>query len=183
MILCPRRTVATVAVATLAVLATQPIAAQQPPAAGAAPPCSAAEHRQFDFWTGEWDVATKDGKPAGRSRVTPILGGCALLEEWTSLVGPSRGQSFNIYDARTRRWHQSWVDNSGLLALFDGALRDGAMVLEGDGAGPNGGTIRTRMTFTPLADGRVRQLWESSADKGTTWTPMFDGYYSRARKR
>ena len=179
----PRLAVAALAVAALVLVATRPIAAQQPAAAGGTPPCSAAEHRQFDFWTGEWDVATKDGKPAGRSRVTPILGGCALLEEWTSLVGPSRGQSFNIYDARTRQWHQSWVDNSGLLALFDGALRDGAMVLEGDGVGPNGAPARTRMTFTPLPDGRVRQLWESSADKGTTWTPMFDGYYSRAGKR
>lgn len=169
------------AVAALVALATPPVAAQQP-AAAAPPPCAAAEHRQFDFWAGEWDVATRDGKSAGRSRVTSILGGCALLEEWTSLAGPSRGQSFNIYDARTSRWHQSWVDNSGLLALFDGALRDGAMVLEGDGAGSNGTPVRTRMTFTPLSDGRVRQLWESSADKGATWTSMFDGYYSRVRK-
>ena len=166
-----------VAAAALALTFTQGLRAQSP----TPPPCSTAEYRQFDFWAGEWDVATKDGKAAGTSSVTRILGGCALLEEWTSLTGPSRGQSFNIYDSRTRRWHQSWVDNGGLLALFDGGLRNGAMVLEGDGAGPNGTTVRTRMTFTPLPDQRVRQLWESSSDKGVTWTPIFDGYYTRTR--
>jgi hypothetical protein len=33
--------------------------AQTPPA------CSAAEHRQFDFWLGEWDVKNAAGKEAG----------------------------------------------------------------------------------------------------------------------
>lgn len=42
------------------------------------PPCSSQEHRQFDFWLGEWDV-TQKGKPAGTSRITAILGGCVLM--------------------------------------------------------------------------------------------------------
>ena len=28
-------------------------------------PCTAPEHRQFDFWIGEWPVKTPDGKVAG----------------------------------------------------------------------------------------------------------------------
>ena len=30
------------------------------------PPCSAPEYHQFDFWLGDWEVTTPDGKPAGQ---------------------------------------------------------------------------------------------------------------------
>ena len=36
-----------------------------------------------------------------------------------------------------------------------------------------------RITWERLPDGRVRQLWESSKDGGTTWTVAFDGYYAK----
>jgi hypothetical protein len=36
-----------------ALLATSAIAQQETPQTDQ-PPCSAAEHRQFDFWLGEW---------------------------------------------------------------------------------------------------------------------------------
>lgn len=38
-----------------------------------------------------------------------------------------------------------------------------------------------RIRWTPLPDGRVRQLWASSADKGRTWSVAFDGTYRRRR--
>ena len=41
-------------------------------------------------------------------------------------------------------------------------------------------TVAHRITWTPGADGSVRQLWESSADGGTTWSVVFDGRYVRA---
>jgi hypothetical protein len=44
-----------------------------------------------------------------------------------------------------------------------------------------GATLRQRITWTPLADGAVRQLWVSSGDGGATWTPVFDGKYAKAR--
>jgi hypothetical protein len=115
----------------------------------------------------------------GTSSITSILAGCVIKESYAS-APPYRGESFNAWDSRTRRWHQTWVDNGGLVALFDGGLRDGAMVLEGDGADAQG-SFRSRMTFTPLADGRVRQHWERSRDSGATWSTLFDGYYSRKK--
>jgi len=36
----------------------------------------------------------------------------------------------------------------------------------------------SRITRSRLGDGRVRQLWESSAD-GEQWTVVFDGTYTR----
>jgi hypothetical protein len=49
-----------------AACAAAPVAAQAAPRAN---PCAGAEHHQFDFWIGDWDVTTPDGKPAGRNRI------------------------------------------------------------------------------------------------------------------
>jgi len=43
-----------------------------------------------------------------------------------------------------------------------------------------GVTITDRITFTPRADGTVRQFWQASRDGGTTWTTSFDGIYRRS---
>ncbi|CAN5170593.1 hypothetical protein BH11PSE14_BH11PSE14_24070 [soil metagenome] len=64
------------------------------------PPCASAEHRQFDFWLGDWQV----------------------------------------------------FDKTGVVQ-------------------------RERITWTPNADGSVRQFWESSSDDGKRWTTAFDGLY------
>ena len=85
-------------------------AASDPPAqvTPAAKPCATPAHRQFDFWLGDWDVTTPDGKAAGHNRITLILGGCALREEWTGMSG-NNGTSLNMFDAGARTWRQTWV--------------------------------------------------------------------------
>jgi hypothetical protein len=138
-------------------------------------PCSAPEHRQFDFWLGEWEVR-EDGKVAGSNRITRILGGCALREEWAG-AGGSNGTSLNTYDATTRRWHQTWVDDKGNVLLLQGERAGGKMVLEGDRPVAPGKIARHRISWTPLSGGRVRQLWESSNDTGKSWEIVFDGTY------
>ncbi len=139
-------------------------------------PCGAAEHRQFDFWLGDWNVTTPDGKPAGTNRITLILGGCALREEWRGASG-SAGTSLNAFDATARRWRQTWVDDKGGVLLLAGELEEGKMVLVGEH--PQAGkTVRERITWTPLSGGRVRQFWDSSDDGGKTWQTQFDGTYA-----
>lgn len=139
-------------------------------------PCASLEYRQFDFWIGEWEVTRPDGKLAGRNRISPILGGCALKEEWTG-AGGNQGTSLNAYDTAARRWRQTWVDDGGAVLLLSGGVEGGRMILRaGDGAS------RQRITWTPLPDGRVRQLWESSADGGKTWNVQFDGMYAKKAK-
>lgn len=162
-------------------LVSSPLAGAQS-SGSAPPPCTAAEHRQFDFWIGEWEVTTPDGKPAGHNRITPILNGCVLLEEWTG-AGGSTGKSFNLFDARRGRWQQTWVDGrGGILELHGGLTNGGAMVLAGNQPAPTGGgTVRNRITWTARSDTEVRQLWESSSDGGTTWTTLFDGTYRKVK--
>jgi len=75
--------------------------AQQP----SPPSCAASEAHQFDFWIGRWTV-TQNGKLAGHSHIERILGGCALLENWSSASGGA-GKSLNFFDSGDGAWHQT----------------------------------------------------------------------------
>ncbi len=146
-------------------------------AAPAPKPCTSPEYRQFDFWVGDWDVTTPNGKGAGTNRITPILGGCALREEWKG-AGGLAGTSLNMWDGSGKRWRQTWVDDRGNVLVLTGQYRDAKMSLEGEGLGGNGVTVRNRITWSRLSEGRVRQLWETSKDGGKTWGVEFDGTYA-----
>jgi hypothetical protein len=147
--------------------------AQAPPA-----PCTAPEHRAFDFWLGEWNVHGLKGGLAGTNSIRRQIGGCVLHERYDTGRGYS-GESFNVYDATRQLWHQTWVDSSGLLLLLEGGIRDGKMVLEGQTVGADGKTTtRHRISWTPNPDGSVRQLWESTNAAGD-WAVAFDGKYTR----
>lgn len=154
----------------------------QPPAPAmpSAKPCVSAEYRQFDFWLGEWDVFEPGGEKAGSNRIESILGGCALAEHWTGAKA-SRGTSLNFYDHLRKRWHQTWIDNQGAPLELDGGFAEGKMTLAGDAPSRRepGKTIRHRITWSELAGGRVRQLWEASDNGGKTWNVVFDGTYVR----
>lgn len=168
--------VAGVALSMILVLSGAERSAAQTPA----DPCATPEHRAFDFWLGEWTVFTPDGREAGKSVISRTMRGCVLHERYEGSTG-FEGESFNIYDTSESRWHQTWVDNGGLLLQLDGGLRDGAMVLEGSTRSPDGSDVAQRITWTPLraAEGGVRQHWEQSTDGGRTWITVFDGEYRR----
>jgi len=143
----------------------------------AATACDSLEHRAFDFWLGEWAVRTPDGKLAGVNRIAKEYDGCVIHERYDTGRGYS-GESLNIYDAGRKTWHQTWVDTSGTLLLLEGGLRSGSMLLEGQTVGAEARAIKQRITWTPNADGSVRQLWESTDAKGQ-WSIVFDGTYKR----
>jgi len=151
-------------------------------AAAASPPvpppsCASAEYHQFDFWIGDWAVAKPNGTFAGTNRVTQEYGGCVIHEHYVTGKGYS-GESLNMYDAARKVWHQTWVDDNGLVLLLDGRWDGKSMVLEGLAPNANGVVVKQRITFTPNVDGSVRQLWESQDAKGA-WTVAFDGKYTK----
>jgi hypothetical protein len=143
-------------------------------------PCRAPEYRQFDFWLGEWSVrnAARPERPPTHNKITAAQDGCVVVEEYDTPAGYT-GVSLSYYDAATDRWYQTWVDNQGVPIVHSGGLRDGKMVLTDS---PEDGKIH-RTTWSPLADGRVRQLWESSNDGGESWTTVFDGYYAKQSRQ
>lgn len=163
----------------LAGAAAPGIEAQEQGSRSAPPTCAAEEHRQFDFWIGAWDVFDPDGRQIGMNVITMDLNGCVLHESWQSLTSLHRGHSYNIYDRTADGWHQTWVDNTGLLLQLDGELVDGRMVMEGVTRGPDGQETLNRITWTPRDDGTVQQLWEMSDDGGESWRVAFDGRYVR----
>ncbi len=94
-------------------------------------PCSAPEYHEFDFWLGDWDSFDfGTSKKDARVRVNRILDGCVIHEDYQSVDG-HKGESFSIYDASRRVWHQSWVTNRGQLLIIEGNIQNGAMVLAG----------------------------------------------------
>ena len=153
------------------------VATATPTPQATARPCTAPQYRQFDFWLGSWRVVDPQGKPAGTNVVTSEFGGCALQEHWVG-VGGDRGSSFNIFNAPAAQWHQTWVDNSGVLLLLNGGSpHPGVMVLTGSRRTKKGRTVEDRITWTKLSERRVRQLWDYTADGGKTWSVVFDGTY------
>jgi hypothetical protein len=155
-------------------LASVACLAAPPPA-----PCASAEHRQFDFWVGDWRVVTPDGTFAGTNHITLEYGGCVVHEHYVTGKGYS-GESLNMYDPARKVWHQTWVDDGGLLLTLEGRWDGKSMVLEGKAPDASGAMAKQRITWTPNADGSVRQLWETLDAKGA-WTVAFDGKYTSGR--
>ena len=167
----------------MASLATPQSQAPSPSPAPATPParpCTAPMYRHFDFWVGRWDVVSPTGQFAGTNRITRIDSGCALHESWSSAAGGYTGQSLNSVGL-DRKWHQTWVDSSGLRLELRGGLVGSSMVLEGEtpSRDPKLPATKNRITWTPENPDLVRQHWETSTDLGKTWTTSFDGRYHR----
>ena len=168
-----------VAILSLAIAA--PAAAQQPAPGATKPavaPCTAPEHRQFDFWVGRWDVyPTGKDKLVAHSLIESVYGGCGVRENWMPLSNQPGG-SLNIYVPEEKRWEQFWIDSQGSRAIFTGGWNGKAMVISGKWGGP-----LVRMSYSKNADGSVRQFGEQSTDEGKNWSPSFDFTYRPAATR
>jgi len=154
----------TITLLTIAVFCNLAYSANQPK------PCSTEEYRAFDFWLGEWEVTSPNQKtPASESSITLSNDGCSIHERYTT-AGGFTGNSINFYDAKTKKWHQTWIDNQGNPLYLNGEFKNGSMVLS-DGI--------NRITWTLLKDGRVNQVWDVTSDSGKTWKNIFNGFYTK----
>ncbi|HZI28858.1 MAG TPA: hypothetical protein VFD64_11890 [Gemmatimonadaceae bacterium] len=140
--------------------------------------CASASYRQFDFWIGEWEVSDSLSRRLGSNRIERVLDGCVLYESWSGATG-ARGHSFNAFDPGDSKWHQTWVDNEGTVLMISGGIVNGEMVMEGERRLADGTQTLERITWTPNADGTIRQIWQSSRDRGMRWSIVFDGLYRR----
>ncbi|MEQ9405798.1 MAG: tetratricopeptide repeat protein [Cyclobacteriaceae bacterium] len=142
-------------------------------------PCLSSEnYRHFDFWLGEWDVFV-NGNKVGENSITMAKGGCAIHENYTTARNYA-GQSINFYDPIDKKWHQHWVGSGGdTYNYLEVDKGPGMLQFESKFMNPGGNITLSRLTFTLLDDGTVRQLFESSSDDGKTWTNAFDGIYKK----
>jgi hypothetical protein len=141
--------------------------------------CQTAEHRQFDFWLGDWDVFDYgDTKQViARATVTKIVEGCAIHELYVQNDGLI-GDSILSFDAVRRVWQQTWVTNRGALMVIAGPFEGGAVTLEGDTHLRDGSSVRQRITWQKEGSD-VRESALISKDDGKTWTPAFDVVFRR----
>jgi hypothetical protein len=133
----------------------------------------------FDFWVGDWDVHVASGGYAGSNRIERVEHGCVLIENWSSATGGT-GTSINYLDKISGDWVQIWNDAGGSQINIRGGMTPEGMLLTGTiHYVANGTTAPFRGLWTPLPDGRVRQFFEQQSADGTTWSPWFEGFYSR----
>ena len=140
----------------------------------ASPSCSAPVYRQFDFFAGDWDTydVQAPDKVVARNTVKVVLDGCVIHEDYRQNDG-LHGESYSLYDAARKVWHQSWVTNRGDLLLLDGGMQGDRMVFKGVKRKAGKPDALVRAAWYRQGDG-VRETAERSLDGGKTWKPEFD---------
>ena len=144
-------------------------------------PCEDPEFQQFDFWLGDWNVASAaDGTPRGSSHISKEMGGCVVWENWTSAGSPYFGKSYNTWNPNLKRWEQYWVDTSAGVMFFHGELKNNIMdYWTEDVPQSGGGTLLRHLQFFNLGPDKVRQFSQGSTDGGKTWHTEYDLIYTR----
>jgi hypothetical protein len=138
-------------------------------------------YARLDFWVGNWQVFLGDTL-VGTNRISKVLQGCAVIEEWRDARG-MRGQSLFYVEPVHRRWKQVWVTDAArrpggvkekhLVALLPG----GGVRFQGELRSADGTIVLDRTTLAPRPGGEVHQLIEVSSDGGSTWRSTFDARY------
>jgi hypothetical protein len=140
-------------------------------------------YSELDFWIGEWQVHTADGKLAGSNRIEKILNGCAILEHWRGDGGSAGKSLFYVWQGQ---WRQVWVTE---MASWTGGTKEKHQVnikpepgvrFQGSIPLPDGNTYLDRTTLIRAEDGSVRQHIEISMDGGVSWKTSFDAIYTRS---
>ena len=160
-------------------LATSAAVAQVPEALGK-------ESTQFDFWLGDWDIEMSgipdmSIKRKGRDSVKTLLEG-RLIEESMSRNhdGVNFQRGYLTYLGRDKVWQHIVYDTKWGEYRFTGKKVGSNFVLEtpDDFIRP----MKHRETFSNIKENSFTYTWESSSNKGKTWTEVWHLEYKRASK-
>ncbi len=149
--------------------------------------CSESEYRQLDFWVGEWTLtwpAAKTGDPENRASNTirKELGDCVIEENFDgSNSGGLIGKSVSMYNSRTGKWHQTWVDNQGAYLELVGGWDGKEFHLWREGKNAKGQQVQQRMIFKNITADSFDWSWEVSKDQGKTWQVQWPIHYTRKK--
>ena len=159
------------------------------------PACPDARSRQFDFWIGEWDVNNRHRRPdsddpvwyetgLAKARVWPVVGGCAIVEQWDGTLTFDRviGFSVRAFDPVRELWDLVllWPSaNRPLFATFVGEFRHGRGEFDAGGLDAHERPQTTRITFADVRPDALRWDLALSGDSGITWRPTWIMEFTR----
>ena len=169
----------------MAQTAAAPAAVAAQPSAQPATQPTAQPADLFDFWLGDWQLSwlNADGsKGTGRNRITKILDGAVIQEDFEALTGSPppllKGRSLSMLAGGT--WRQSWVDNQGGYFTFTAQVDDAKRVFISAPRPLNdGSSLLQRMVFGGITPQSITWDWQSSTDGGKTWLLQWRIVYSR----
>lgn len=145
-------------------------------------PCSQPEASQFDFWLGDWNaewVNSKGEKQTGSNHVVKILGSCVVEENFKAPSIQFEGKSFSVFNSKSGKWLQTWVDNKGGYLDFTGGFEGGKMIFTREFTAKNGSEMMQRMVWYNIENDKFDWNWELSADNGKTWKLNWKIHYTR----
>ena len=160
-----------------------PAAAQSPPPQ---PSCSGSAFRQLDFWVGEWrlEFDLPGGKTgAATNRITrDEYGGCVIAEHFHQPDTGLRGHSVSLYDAKSSRWRQTWVDSEGdYLALEGGPVTGEPHVFELRTIRSSESQPFARMIWLDVKPDSFTWRWQKRASDADAWKDAWEIRYTRAK--
>ena len=150
-------------------------------------PCSSPEHREFDFWLGNWDLtwpAEQTGgqqgdTSSGTNHIEQLFGNCAIQEDFATADMKFLGRSLSVYDGRDGIWRQTWVDNTGAYLSFTGSWDGERMELRTPAVERDGDHVVQRMVFSNIEPDSLDWTWQNSLDGGETWRDVWTITYRR----
>ncbi len=136
----------------------------------------------FDFWVGDWNLtwtnsAGKEEK--GTNRITKILDGKVIQENFSFASGAFKGTSISVYNLSKKTWHQAWADTQGGYFDFEGDLEGDKRIFKTKVREENGKKIIQRMVFYNIKQNSLTWDWQSSRDGGVTWNLLWRINYVR----
>ncbi|MCF8243288.1 MAG: DUF1579 domain-containing protein [Melioribacteraceae bacterium] len=148
--------------------------------------CSDPNAHQFDFWIGSWDLTWTDSEgnlQHGSNTIEYLFDGCVIQENFNGMPSISLvGKSWSVFNSKTKKWRQTWVDNNGGYLDFTGGMIDDKMILSRTINGDSGKEMQQRMVWYNISENELMWNWEKSFDKGKTWKTMWKINYKRITK-
>jgi hypothetical protein len=140
-------------------------------------PCSASDHRRFEFMIGAWNTSdpARGTFPSseGNSTVEPILNGCVIHEHrHITQLGKALfdGDAYWGYDSTTKRWLLFYIDDQSHAQLYEGREDAGHLAFYRERPDPDGKPVLIRIAYEPTNRGYTQTV-HRSADQGVTWEP------------
>ena len=147
--------------------------------------CPDERSRQFDFWLGDWDVRNLHRQPGSDdprwystgtsvSRVEPVIGGCALVEQWYGELSFDRirGASLRAFNPTADEWDIVilWPSpDRPTFGTLEGEFRHGRGEFFTEGVDQHDRQLLTRFTFADIRPDMLRWDAAQSGDSGITW--------------